>query len=85
MSSSMMLERSAMGNIPGAMPMSPMSMPGAAAMPTWCMVPRCEIRIEKCAGGCKIICCCDDEIACGTLQNLCRMLAGAHAVRHIAA
>lgn len=76
MSSSMMLERSSMGNMPGAMPMSPMSMPGAAAMPTWCMVPRCEIRIEKCAGGCKIICCCDDEIACGTLQNLCRMLAG---------
>lgn len=34
------------------------------------------MEIEKCADGCIIVCRCDDDLACGTLQNLCRMLAG---------
>ena len=32
-------------------------------------------RIRKDADGCKIHCRCDDEVARGTLQNLCRMLS----------
>jgi hypothetical protein len=32
------------------------------------------VEFEKCTGGFKIQCRCEDEVACGTLQNLCRML-----------
>jgi hypothetical protein len=42
----------------------------------WCMVPRCEIKAEKCTGGLKLHCHCEDDVATGTLQNLCKMLAG---------
>jgi len=42
----------------------------------FCVVPRCEIKMEKCTGGMKMHCRCDDEMACATLQNLCKMLAG---------
>ena len=38
------------------------------------VVPRCTMRVEKCAGGAKIFCECDDELACATLQNLCKSL-----------
>ena len=34
------------------------------------------MKVEKCKGGAKFHCHCDDETACGTLQNLCKMLAG---------
>ena len=27
------------------------------------MVPRCTIRMEKCSGGMKMVCTCDDEVA----------------------
>ena len=40
------------------------------------MLPRCKIEAEKCKGGLKINCCCDDPIACNMLQNLCKMLEG---------
>jgi hypothetical protein len=50
----------------------PASSPEAAGT-NWLVLPRCEIRFEKCAGGVKIHCECDDEMACATLQNLCRM------------
>jgi hypothetical protein len=33
------------------------------------------LKFEKTKDGCKIFCHCDDEVACGTLQNLCRMLS----------
>ncbi|MBX3451098.1 MAG: hypothetical protein KF777_16150 [Planctomycetaceae bacterium] len=73
MSSAIMLDRGALGQAgfttPGAQPV-----PAQGA--NWCVVPRCSIEIEQCADGCKIKCCCDDDIACATLQNLCRMLAG---------
>jgi hypothetical protein len=46
----------------------------APATANW-MVPRCKYEFEKCAGGFKIHCSCEDEVACGTLQNLCRMLS----------
>ncbi|MBI2827036.1 MAG: hypothetical protein HYX69_20360 [Planctomycetia bacterium] len=77
MSSAMLLERSGL-SFPGygspalgGQP-SPTSAPGT----NWCVVPRCELKVEKCQGGMKIHCKCDDEVACGTLQNLCKMLAG---------
>lgn len=41
----------------------------------WQMTPCCSIEFEKCAGGFKIHCKCEDEVACGALQNLCRMLS----------
>ena len=40
------------------------------------MVPRCTIKMEKCTGGMKITCVCDDKMACSMMQNLCTMLAG---------
>jgi hypothetical protein len=71
MSSTLILERSFA---------SQASAPGAGATPaqapSYCAVPRCTLKFEKCAGGCKIQCICDDEVACATLQNLCRSLAG---------
>jgi hypothetical protein len=40
----------------------------------YCVVPRCTIKAEKCAGGMKLKCVCDDDVSCATLQNLCKML-----------
>ena len=57
-------------------------MPGMGAptsMPTgtnWLMVPRGTIKMEKCQGGMKITCSCDDKMACSMVQNLCTMLTG---------
>ena len=46
----------------------------APAMGHMMMLPRCTMKIEKCKGGLKLICSCEDEVACGTLQNLCQSL-----------
>lgn len=74
MSSAMMFERGMMaGMMPGSS-VSPMS--GTTPTSNWCVVPRCEIKVEKCKDGMKMHCKCDDEVACATLQNLCKMLAG---------
>jgi hypothetical protein len=73
-----MMERAGMA-MPG------MGMQGAGAMPTaagtpagmsMMMVPRCTLTFEKCAGGMKIQCVCDDRTSAAMLQNLCTMLAG---------
>ena len=40
------------------------------------MVPRCTMKMEKCPGGMKITCTCDDKMSAGMMQNLCTMLAG---------
>jgi hypothetical protein len=40
----------------------------------WQCVPRCTVQFEKCQGGFKINCRCDDEVARGAVWNLCRML-----------
>src|SRR5262245_28436182 len=75
MSSAMVMERMGLGS-PIAGPSgqtAPASVPGIA---NWCVLPRCEIRMEKCKEGIKIFCSCEDEVACGALQNLCKMLAG---------
>ena len=74
MSNAMMMMERGMGmpgmSTPGMTPQAPLGMPAMM------MVPRCNIRMEKCAGGMKMVCECDDEIACGAMQNLCKMLAG---------
>jgi hypothetical protein len=52
--------------------------PGTAGTPAtgnWCVVPRCTMKVEKCAGGMKLNCVCDDEVSCLTLQNLCKALS----------
>lgn len=40
------------------------------------MVPRCTYQIERCEGGLRITCKCDDKMAAQVVQNLCSMLAG---------
>ena len=72
----MMMDRPMMmGSMPtGTMPMSGMPAMGPS-MGAMSMVPRCTIKMEKCAGGMKMTCVCEDEVSCGALQNLCKMLA----------
>src|SRR5438094_9121042 len=74
----MMMERSGMGTGVGPSPllgmpgmMSPSSMPA-----NFLMVPRCTFKMEKCTGGMKITCNCDDKMASSMVQNLCKMMAG---------
>ncbi len=80
MSSTMMMERTGM-TVPG-MGMPGMTTPGVGTptgMPAaynYTMVPRCTFKVEKCQGGLKIYCSCDDKMACSMVQNLCTMLAG---------
>ena len=74
MSSAMLVERPPQGT-PGAFGFQAGALPvGAAAGANLCVLPRCEVRFEKCTGGFKIRCVCDDEVACATLQNLCKMV-----------
>ena len=80
MSSAMMMERTAMGmpamGVPG---MGAPTLGAPTATPTsgnWLMVPRCTLKFEKCQGGMKVTCVCDDKMACSMVQNLCSMLAG---------
>ena len=65
---------SSMG-MPG-MASSPMGGTAAPMMPNMLMVPRCTMKMEKCTGGMKIMCSCDDPTACSMMQNLCTMMQG---------
>jgi hypothetical protein len=79
MSSTKTMERTGTGvagMAPGMMT-PPVSAP--AAMPhgmNWLTVPRCTMKVEKCPGGMKLTCSCDDKTACSMVQNLCTMLQG---------
>jgi hypothetical protein len=42
----------------------------------WLVVPRCTFKFEKCTGGYKVFCVCEDKMATSMVQNLCTMLAG---------
>jgi hypothetical protein len=80
MSTARMMDRSVMG-MPGmgmpAMGTPPMGPPvGMPAAPNYLMVPRCTFKMEKCQGGMKMTCVCEDKAAAGMVQNLCSMLAG---------
>ena len=80
MTSTMMVERTGMA-LPG-MGMPSVGAPvmgqstGGVTGPNWVMVPRCTLKYERCQGGMKIVCSCDDPMACSMMQNLCTMLAG---------
>lgn len=76
MSSMMMMERPTMMSGMSGATMTPTMMPNATTMGNVCMLPRCTMKFEKCTGGMKVTCSCEDEVACGALQNLCKMLAG---------
>src|ERR1700722_16744312 len=75
----MMMDRPGMG-MAGMMTQQGMSTPGMtspmAAPANWMMVPRCTYKFEKCQGGMKINCVCDDQMARSMMQNLCTMLQG---------
>lgn len=72
----MMMDKGMVGIMGGAMPgaTAPSMMPGATA--GMCMVTRCTIKVEKCTGGMKIHCKCDDEMSTAMLQSMCKMMAG---------
>lgn len=53
----------------------PMSKTCCAGMETM-NLPRCEMRLERCEGGCKIYCSCDDANDRRALQAVCEKLAG---------
>jgi hypothetical protein len=78
MSSATMTERTGytgMG-VPGfAMPSvtAPTGMPVGA---NWLAVPRCTFKVEKCTGGFKLTCVCEDKTGAAMVQQLCAMLAG---------
>ena len=73
--SSTLMERTGMAvpgmGVPGVV--SPSAMPAGVS---YQMVPRCTFKVEKCTGGFKMTCVCDDKMACSMVQNLCTMLAG---------
>src|SRR3954463_13211257 len=70
MSSAVMERRS--GFATGAAPAYPANAPSTAPTPNVCVVPRCELKFEKCKGGFKISCRCENGAACQTLQSLCQ-------------
>src|SRR4051812_24527239 len=58
----------------GAPTMGTGMMGGTSTMPSgmnMMMVPRCTMTMEKCPGGMKITCTCEDATSAGMLQNLC--------------
>jgi hypothetical protein len=60
------------------MPMQEM-MPGMGAGMSgmnMMMIPQCTIEMEKCEGGMKMMCRCEDKMAASALQGLCKMMAG---------
>jgi hypothetical protein len=81
MSSTMMMERTAMGlpglTLPGLGTHQGVGAPtGLTGTSGYLMVPRCHLKFEKCQGGMKIHCTCEDKMACSMMQNLCTMLQG---------
>lgn len=62
----------------GPMGMSGMSKGMMGGMPAMnmMMMPRCQMVMEKCEDGMKMMCTTTDETACAMLQNLCKMMGG---------
>ena len=71
----MMAERNVMGMTGMGMGMTGAAAAGPSAA-NMMMVPRCKMTFEKCTGGMKMTCVCDDKVSAGMLQNLCTMMAG---------
>jgi hypothetical protein len=76
MANTMMMDRNGVGMAGMGTGMTPATAVTGPMMPNLMMVPRCSMKVEKCTGGMKITCTCDDKTACGVMQNLCTMLAG---------
>ena len=76
MTTAMMMDRAAMTGMTGMGSPMPMGAGMPATTPNMVMVPRCTMKLEKCAGGMKITCTCDDATACTMMQNLCTMMVG---------
>lgn len=76
MASTMMMDRTGMG-VQGVPTMPPAAMPGMTPPAgNWLMVPRGTFKFEKCPGGMKMTCTCDDPMARSMMQNLCTALTG---------
>jgi hypothetical protein len=76
MTSTMMMDRTGMG-VQGVPTMTPTGVPAMTpATANWLMVPRCTFKFEKCQGGMKVVCTCDDPMARSMMQNLCTALMG---------
>jgi hypothetical protein len=79
MASTMMMDRTGMG-MPGmgtgSTGTSGVGTPTSPVGTNWLMVPRCTLQFEKCPGGMKVTCSCDDRMGCSMMQNLCTMLTG---------
>jgi hypothetical protein len=70
MGGSMMGMPMMMSGMTGSMPSM---MPG---MGSGMMMPRCMMKMEKCPGGMKLMCVCEDKTSAMMLQNMCMMMAG---------
>jgi hypothetical protein len=78
MTGTVMMERTSTGvqGVPGVTPTG-VGLPGVSpGTSNWLVVPRCTYKFEKCQGGMKITCVCDDPMACSVMQNLCTALQG---------
>jgi hypothetical protein len=78
MSSTLMMERTGMGypglGYPGLSGQSLGAQPTMPVSPNYLMVPRCNLKVEKCTGGLKLTCLCEDKVSASMVQNLCTML-----------
>ena len=76
MTSTVMMERTSTGmqTMPGVTTAGMPSMSPATS--NWMMVPRGTFKFEKCQGGVKIHCVCEDATARSMMQNLCTAMMG---------
>jgi hypothetical protein len=71
MTGTVMMERTAQG-----MPMTTGQTTTPMTTGNWLTVPRCTYKFEKCQGGMKMTCICDDPMARSMMQQLCMALTG---------
>lgn len=78
MASTVMMERTTVGmqSMPGVTTPTVGGPTVQPATSNWLMVPRCTFKFEKCQGGMKVSCVCDDQMARSMMQNLCTALTG---------
>src|SRR6516164_9609171 len=77
MATAVMMERAGMAGVSMAGPTGVVGPSATAPAGTsMMMVPRGTMTFEKCSGGMKINCACEDKVSAGMLQNLCTMMAG---------
>lgn len=55
---------------------TPSTVPTMPSVPGMMVVPRGVMKFEKCTGGVKIYCVCEDALSISMVQNLCTMLQG---------